>query len=73
MIESVKTASDIYAPISGTIVAVNENLEDSPEIINENPYDDGWIFEMEVTDKEELSDLLSAEEYRNSIADEENE
>ena len=54
-------------------MAVNENLEDSPELINENPYDDGWIFEMEITDKEELSDLLSAEEYRNSIEDEENE
>lgn len=71
VVESVKTASDIYTPISGEIVAVNENLEDSPEAINESPYDDGWIFEMKVVDKEELSDLLSAEEYRNSIADEE--
>jgi glycine cleavage system H protein len=71
VVESVKTASDIYAPIAGTIVAVNDALEDSPELINESPYDDGWIFEMEVDNADDLNDLLSAEEYRNSIADDE--
>ena len=71
VVESVKTASDIYAPLTGTIVAVNDALEDAPELINENPYDDGWIFEMKLGDESELSDLMTAEEYRNAIADEE--
>jgi len=70
VVESVKTASDIYTPVTGTIVAVNDALEDTPELINESPYDDGWIFEMEVDNEEELADLKSAEEYRNSIEDE---
>jgi len=71
VVESVKTASDIYAPIAGTVVAVNEALEDTPELINESPYDDGWIFEMEVDSSDDIEDLMTAEEYRNSIADEE--
>jgi glycine cleavage system H protein len=71
VVESVKTASDIYTPVSGTIVAVNDSLEDSPELINESPYDDGWIFEMEIEEDEDLSDLKTAEEYRNAIEDEE--
>ncbi len=70
VVESVKTASDIYTPITGTVVAVNEALEDAPEMINESPYDNGWIFEMQVDSDDDLSDLLTAEEYRNSIADE---
>ena len=70
VVESVKTASDIYTPITGTIVAVNDALEDAPELINESPYDDGWIFEMEVDNADDLEDLLTAEEYRNSIAEE---
>ncbi len=71
VVESVKTASDIYAPLTGTVVAVNDALEDAPELINENPYDDGWIFEMSIDDANELKDLMTAEEYRNSIEDEE--
>ena len=70
VVESVKTASDIYTPIAGKVVAVNEALEDAPELINESPYDDGWIFEMEVDNADDLEDLLTAEEYRNSIEDE---
>lgn len=70
VIESVKTASDLFAPIAGTIVAVNDALEDSPEIINESPYDNGWIFEMEVDNADDVKDLMTAEEYRNSIEDE---
>ena len=70
VVESVKTASDIYAPISGTVVAVNEALTDAPELINESPYDDGWIFEMEVDDPNDIEDLLTADEYRNLISEE---
>lgn len=70
VVESVKTASDIYTPITGKIVAANDALEDTPELINESPYDDGWIFEMEVDNTDDLDDLMTAEEYRNTIADE---
>lgn len=70
VVESVKTASDIYTPVAGTIVSANDALEDSPELINESPFDDGWIFEMEISNPDDLKDLLSAEEYRNSIEDE---
>jgi glycine cleavage system H protein len=71
VVESVKTASDIFAPLTGTVVVVNDALEDAPELINENPYDDGWIFEMTLDNADELKDLMTAEEYRNSIEDEE--
>lgn len=64
VVESVKTASDIYAPVSGEIVAVNEDLNDSPETINSSPYDDGWIFKIRMSNEEELKELLGAEEYR---------
>ena len=73
VVESVKTASDIYAPVSGKVVAVNEALEDSPEIMNESPYDDGWLFEMEIEDIEEINDLLTAKEYSTSISDDADE
>ncbi|GAA4809139.1 glycine cleavage system H protein [Marinicella pacifica] len=71
VVESVKTASDLYAPIGGTIVEINDALEDTPELINDSPYDDGWIFVIEVDDESDLDNLLSAEDYRNSIEDEE--
>jgi glycine cleavage system H protein len=70
VVESVKAASDIYAPISGTVVAVNEQLEDSPETINEDPYNDGWIFKLQPDDLDELSGLMSAAEYRALCEDE---
>lgn len=63
-VESVKTVSDLYSPISGTIVKVNEELEDSPEIINEDPYGDGWIAMIELSDEAELKSLISPEEYK---------
>lgn len=66
VVESVKTASDIYAPVSGEIVEVNSKLEDSPEIINSSPYDDGWIFKIRMSNDEELLELFRAEEYRES-------
>ena len=63
VVESVKAASDIYAPVSGTIVAVNETLEESPETVNQDPYGDGWFFKIEPDDVTELEDLLDAEAY----------
>jgi len=62
-VESVKAASDIYAPVSGEVIAINEALEEEPEIINESPYGDGWFFKMKVSDTSEFEDLLSAAEY----------
>ncbi|TDR19315.1 glycine cleavage system protein GcvH [Marinicella litoralis] len=70
VVESVKTASDIYAPLVGTVTAVNDALEDTPELINDSPFDDGWIFEFKIDEDADLDSLLSAEDYRNSIADE---
>ena len=62
-VESVKAASDIYAPVSGEIVAVNENLDAAPELINESPFKDGWMFRIKASDLSELENLLSAEQY----------
>ncbi len=64
VIESVKSVSEIYAPVNGKIVKVNSKLEDSPEIINESPYDDGWLVELEISDKSEVDSLLDAAEYK---------
>lgn len=63
VIESVKAASDIYAPASGEIIAVNEELNDAPETINGSPYEEGWLFRILPSDSSELEDLLSAEAY----------
>ncbi len=63
VVESVKTASDIYTPVSGTIVEVNGSLEQSPEQINEAPYEGGWIFKVRLSDASELDSLLSGEAY----------
>ncbi len=64
VVESVKAVSDIYIPVTGTIVEVNEALEDEPEVINDSPYDEGWICIVEITDASELDTLLSAEDYK---------
>ncbi|MBS3778268.1 MAG: glycine cleavage system protein GcvH [Candidatus Thermoplasmatota archaeon] len=64
VVESVKSVSEIYSPVSGKITKVNEALEDNPEIINENPFDDGWLVEIELSKKKELDDLLDAEGYK---------
>jgi glycine cleavage system H protein len=64
VVESVKAASDIYAPVSGTVVAVNESLEDEPERVNQDPYGDGWFFKLNPDDEAELADLLDAEAYQ---------
>lgn len=65
--ESVKAASDIYAPITGEVVEVNEDLEDSPELVNSDAFGDGWLFKLKVEDIGELESLLDAEGYENSI------
>lgn len=70
VVESVKAASDIYAPISGTVVEVNSNLEDSPELVNESPYADGWFFKINPDDASALEGLLSAADYQ-SVCEEE--
>ncbi len=64
VVESVKTVSDLYAPISGTIKEVNDALEDSPETINEDPYGDGWIVTIEYEDKSEYEGLMDAEKFK---------
>ncbi|MDG3085656.1 glycine cleavage system protein GcvH [Vibrio hannami] len=70
LVESVKAASDIYAPITGEIVEINEELEDSPELVNEEPYEGGWIARVKMSDPEELDNLKGAEEYLESIEEE---
>jgi glycine cleavage system H protein len=62
-VESVKAVSDIYAPVSGTVLEVNDTLPESPETINEDAYGDGWIIKVEMTDADDLKDLMSADEY----------
>lgn len=71
VVESVKAASDIFSPISGEVIAVNDALEDAPETVNSSPYDDGWFFKVHPTDLSELDDALDADGYRESIEAEE--
>lgn len=67
--ESVKAASDVYAPISGEIIEVNVELEDSPELVNSDPFGDGWLFKIKAQDSEEVKGLLDAEGYEGKIED----
>ena len=71
VVESVKAASDIYAPVGGTICAVNDDLTDKPETVNQDPYGDGWFFKLTPTDPADLDDLLDAEAYAEVCAEEE--
>ena len=71
VIESVKAASDTYAPISGEIIEINTDLEDAPERINVDPYGDGWMYKISIEDAEELENLLDAAAYSDSIVDDE--
>jgi glycine cleavage system H protein len=66
VVESIKAVSDLISPISGTVTAVNEDLFDAPELLNEDPYGDGWMLEVEPSD-DEFDDLLTADEYRDNI------
>ena len=67
VVESVKAASDIYTPVSGRVIAINEELDADPAIINSDPYGDGWLFEIELFDSEELEGLKDAEGYEESL------
>ncbi|MCS7233932.1 MAG: glycine cleavage system protein GcvH [Synergistetes bacterium] len=69
VVESVKAASDIYTPVSGKIIEVNEELNSSPNLINEDPYGKGWIFKIKLSDPREIKELLSAEEYEKLITE----
>lgn len=71
VVESVKAASDVYAPVSGEIVAVNEELADKPETINEDAYGEGWMFVVKLSDRDELKDLLDPDAYAEMIENEE--
>jgi glycine cleavage system H protein len=70
VIESVKSVNDIYAPLSGKIVEVNDPVVDSPEIVNEDPYVEGWLVKIEISDPKELSELMSAKDYEAYIKEE---
>jgi glycine cleavage system H protein len=67
VVESVKAASDIYSPVSGEVVRVNSALEDEPELVNSSAYEDGWLFVVSMGDGEDLSELMDAEDYQNSV------
>jgi glycine cleavage system H protein len=71
VVESVKAASDVYSPLNGEVTAVNDALSDTPEIINEDPYGDGWIFKMKIADGAEMDDLLDAAGYTEVVDAEE--
>ena len=64
MIESIKAVSDLYAPVSGEVVAVNDDIDTAPELVNDDPYGEGWLLELDPDDESELEELLTAAEYR---------
>ena len=68
-VESVKTVSELYAPVSGKVVESNEELEDSPEFVNESPYEKAWMVKVELSDESQLDDLLSADQYKEMIGE----
>ena len=70
VVESVKAASDIYAPVSGEVLAINPLLEDAPETVNSDPYVDGWFYRLQPSDSSELDNLLSAADYETHCAEE---
>lgn len=69
VVESVKAASDVYAPVTGKVVAVNSALADKPETINEDAYGEGWLFALEIEDAEQLNDLLEPDDYAEQLDD----
>ncbi len=71
VVESVKAASDVYSPISGEVIAVNEKLSDAPEKVNKDPYASGWLFRVKASDETEIDDLLDAAEYAEHVESEE--
>jgi glycine cleavage system H protein len=69
-VESVKAVSDLYSPVTGKVIQVNESLEEQPELVNEDPYGEGWMIQVKLNDPAELDGLLSAEEYAAYVAEE---
>ena len=67
VVESVKAASDIYAPISGEVIEINKALENSPELINESPYHEGWLYRIKFSDPNEIAKLLSPKDYQDGV------
>lgn len=68
-VESVKAVSELYAPVSGTVTAVNGSLDDAPELVNDSPYDEGWMVDIELDDPDELDSLLDSAAYAAVVAD----
>ncbi len=73
VVESVKAVSDLYCPVSGTVVEINPDLEDHPELVNDSPYEDGWMIVIEASNSAEFNELLSSEDYLNYLLQEEAE
>ncbi len=67
-VEAVKAASDLYAPISGEVIAVNEELEENPEVVNDDPYEKGWFIKLRISDELELENLMKADEYEATLS-----
>ena len=67
VVESFKTSSDVYSPLSGTIIATNDSLSDAPEQVNQSPYEQGWLYRIKLSNKSELDKLLNATEYQTQI------
>jgi glycine cleavage system H protein len=70
VVESVKAVSDLYSPISGTVIEINDALVDSPEVINDDPYGDAWMLKVEMNNSSEIKELLTADEYRKYVEEE---
>jgi glycine cleavage system H protein len=70
-IESVKAVSDVFAPVSGTVIEANDEVVDAPELINESPYEDGWLIKVKLSDPGEADELMSAEDYEEMLAEQE--
>lgn len=70
VVESVKAASDVYSPVSGEIIAANDALKGAPELVNQDPYEEGWLFKLKASDPAELDQLLDAQAYEKVVADE---
>ncbi len=71
VVESVKAASDVYAPLSGTVIEINEALTDAPELVNRDPYGEGWLYKIKVDDPASVAELMSADDYQEMISAEE--
>jgi len=69
VVESVKAASDVYMPVSGEVVAVNADLADAPETINDSPYDDGWLIRIKLSNPDEIDDLMDSDSYESETAE----